>query len=141
MLAGGISVFVWKLLLKPLGGIFGIYELLPAFILSCLAIVIVSLMSKEPSQAIQHEFDHYMDEELVDRHLDAVLEGGIPLKGVNMPVDTPIHPNEAKEVDEKEPVTFKENVTADAHGKTLTRSAEAEGKKVEETITIEEKPE
>ena len=47
-----------------------------------------------------------MDEELVDRHLDAVLEGGIPLKGVNMPVDTPILPKEAEEVDEKEPVVF-----------------------------------
>ena len=104
-------------------------------------ILIVSLLSKEPSEAIQYEFDHYMDEELVDRHLDAVLEGGIPLKGVNMPVDTPIHPNEAEAVDEKEPVTFKESVVADAHGETLTRSAEAEGKKVEETITIEEKPE
>ena len=82
-----------------------------------------------------------MDEELVDRHLDAVLEGGIPLKGVNMPVDTPIRPNEAEAVDEKEPVTFKESVAADAHGEALTRSAEAEGKKVEETITIEERPE
>ena len=141
MLTGAVSVIVWHNLIKPLGGVFGIYELLPAFILSCLAILIVSLLSKEPSEAIQYEFDHYMDEELVDRHLDAVLEGGIPLKGVNMPVDTPIHPNEAEAVDEKEPVTFKESVVADAHGETLTRSAEAEGKKVEETITIEEKPE
>lgn len=106
MLTGAVSVIVWHNLVKPLGGVFGIYELLPAFILSCLAIVIVSLLSKEPSKAIQYEFDHYMDEELVDRHLDAVLEGGIPLKGVNMPVDTPILPKEAEEVDEKEPVVF-----------------------------------
>ena len=28
MLSGGIAVFIWKLLLKPMGGIFGIYELL-----------------------------------------------------------------------------------------------------------------
>lgn len=141
MLTGAVSVIVWHNLIKPLGGVFGIYELLPAFILSCLAILIVSLLSKEPSEAIQYEFDHYMDEELVDRHLDAVLEGGIPLKGVNMPVDTPIRPNEAEAVDEKEPVTFKESVAAGAHGEALTRSAEAEGKKAEETITIEEKPE
>lgn len=57
MLAGGGMVFIWKLLLKPLGGVFGIYELFPAFVISCLAIVIVSLLSKEPSQEIQDEFE------------------------------------------------------------------------------------
>ncbi len=57
MITGGGMVFIWKLLLKPLGGVFGIYELLPAFLLSCLAIVIVSLLSPEPSAAIQEEFE------------------------------------------------------------------------------------
>lgn len=57
MLAGGGMVFIWKLLLKPLGGVFGIYELFPAFIISCVAIVAVSLLSKEPSQEIQNEFE------------------------------------------------------------------------------------
>ncbi|HHW66836.1 MAG TPA: sodium/proline symporter PutP [Epulopiscium sp.] len=57
MISGGVMVFVWKLLLKPLGGIFGIYELLPAFIISCIVIVIVSLISEEPSQEIQKEFE------------------------------------------------------------------------------------
>lgn len=57
MLSGGIMVFIWKLLLKPLGGIFGIYELLPAFLISCIVIIIVSIMSKEPSEDIQKEFD------------------------------------------------------------------------------------
>jgi len=57
MLAGGGMVFVWNLLIKPLGGVFGIYELLPAFLISCLFIVIVSLLSKEPSQEILDEFD------------------------------------------------------------------------------------
>lgn len=57
MIAGGVSVFVWKLLIKPLGGIFGIYELLPAFLISLLVIVVVSLATKEPSQEIQAEFD------------------------------------------------------------------------------------
>ena len=41
----------------PLGGNFNIYELLPAFVLSCLAIVIVSLLTKEPSKEIYDEFD------------------------------------------------------------------------------------
>lgn len=57
MLAGGGMVFIWKLLLKPMGGVFGIYELFPAFVTSCLAIVIVSLLSKEPSQEVQEEFE------------------------------------------------------------------------------------
>ncbi len=64
MLAGGITVFVWNLLIKPLGGVFGIYELLPAFVLSCVAIVLVSLITNEPSDEIKEEFDgakNYID--------------------------------------------------------------------------------
>ncbi len=57
MLSGGISVFVWKLVLNPLGGIFTIYELLPAFIISSLFIVIVSLSTNPPSDEIQAEFE------------------------------------------------------------------------------------
>ena len=55
MLSGGISVFVWKLLLKPLGGVFGIYELLPAFLVSCLFILVVSLSTAKPSAQIEWE--------------------------------------------------------------------------------------
>jgi sodium/proline symporter len=62
MLTGGGMVFIWKLLIKPMGGMFGIYELFPAFIISCIAIVIVSLLSEEPSKEIQDEF------ELVKKH-------------------------------------------------------------------------
>lgn len=57
MLAGGIMVFVWHNLIKPIGGVFGIYELMPAFLISCVAIVIVSLLTKEPSEEIQKEFE------------------------------------------------------------------------------------
>lgn len=58
MLAGGIMVFVWKLLIRPIGGnIFGIYELLPAFIFSCIVIVVVSLLTKAPEQDVQKEFE------------------------------------------------------------------------------------
>ena len=57
MLAGGGMVFIWKLLIKPLGGVFGIYELLPSFIVSCIAIVVVSLLTPEPSKEIQDEFE------------------------------------------------------------------------------------
>ena len=57
MLAGGIMVFVWKLVLRPMGGVLGIYELLPAFLISCIFIIVVSLLSKEPSSEIQEEFE------------------------------------------------------------------------------------
>ncbi len=57
MLSGGAMVFIWKLLIKPMGGVFGIYELLPAFLVSCIFIVVVSLASKEPSMEIQEEFE------------------------------------------------------------------------------------
>jgi sodium/proline symporter len=57
MISGGSMVFIWKLFIKPLGGVFGIYELLPAFIVSCAAIVIVSLITAEPSKEITDEFD------------------------------------------------------------------------------------
>jgi sodium/proline symporter len=49
MLTGGITVFIWKLFIKPLGGIFGVYELLPAFILSCIAIMLVSICTHNTS--------------------------------------------------------------------------------------------
>jgi sodium/proline symporter len=57
MLTGGSMVFIWNKLLSQLGGVFGIYELLPSFVLSCIAIVVVSLLSKEPSKEIQDEFE------------------------------------------------------------------------------------
>ena len=57
MLSGGIMVFVWSLLLKPMGGVFGIYELFPAFVVSCAAILAVSLATEAPSQQICREFD------------------------------------------------------------------------------------
>ncbi|MBO7393509.1 MAG: sodium/proline symporter [Abditibacteriota bacterium] len=57
MVCGGAMVFIWKFLLKPMGGIWGIYELLPAFIVGLLAIFIVSLCTKEPDPEITEVFD------------------------------------------------------------------------------------
>lgn len=57
MIGGGVMVFVWNLLIRPLGGIWDVYELLPAFIFSCLCIVIVSLVTPSPSKEIQKEFE------------------------------------------------------------------------------------
>ncbi len=57
MVSGGGMVFLWKLALNPLGGIFGLYELLPAFVLSCIVIFVASLLSRAPSEEIQEEFE------------------------------------------------------------------------------------
>lgn len=57
MVSGGIMVFVWKFLVRPMGGLLGIYELLPAFLVGLAANVIVSLLTAEPSKEIQNEFD------------------------------------------------------------------------------------
>ena len=57
MITGGASVFIWKFLIKPMGGVFGIYELLPAFIVGLLVCVVVSMLTPEPEAEIVDEFD------------------------------------------------------------------------------------
>lgn len=57
MVTGGAMVFIWKYLVRPMGGILDFYELLPAFLVSCVAIVVVSLVTAPPSKEIQDEFD------------------------------------------------------------------------------------
>ena len=57
MLSGGVTVFLWNFFISKLGGVWGIYELLPAFVVSCIVIVVVSLLTKKPSEAMQKEFD------------------------------------------------------------------------------------
>ncbi|MBO4336734.1 MAG: sodium/proline symporter [Lachnospiraceae bacterium] len=57
MLAGGIMVFVWKYAVRPLGGAFDLYELAPAFLVSIICIVIVSLITPAPDKEMEKEFD------------------------------------------------------------------------------------
>ncbi len=57
MVGGGLMVFFWKLVIRPLGGVLNIYELLPAFIFSSILIVVVSLLTAAPSKEIEKEFD------------------------------------------------------------------------------------
>ncbi len=66
MLSGGVMVFVWNLLLKPMGGIFGIYELFPAFVISCIVIVVVSLATEAPSGEIEKEFELAAGKQVLD---------------------------------------------------------------------------
>ena len=57
MVGGAGMVFLWKLVISKLGGIFAIYELLPAFIFSSICIVVVSLMTAPPSKEIEEDFE------------------------------------------------------------------------------------
>lgn len=57
MLVGGGMVFVWKYLVAPMGGAWAIYELLPAFLAACVAIVVVSLATGEPEEELQRVFE------------------------------------------------------------------------------------
>ncbi|MDD7642236.1 MAG: sodium/proline symporter [bacterium] len=57
MLSGGATVFIWKYLVRPLGGAWNIYELLPAFFVSLIFIIVVSLLTAAPDEAQVKEFE------------------------------------------------------------------------------------
>lgn len=57
MAAGGILVFVWKFCIRPLGGVWDLYELLPAFLVALAVNIIVSLATPKPEQEIIAEFE------------------------------------------------------------------------------------
>ncbi|MFW5668468.1 MAG: sodium/proline symporter [Acetivibrio ethanolgignens] len=57
MLAGGVFVFAWKYLVRPMGGALDIYELLPAFLVALAVNIIVSLATKAPDEDIVKEFE------------------------------------------------------------------------------------
>ncbi|MBO7709944.1 MAG: sodium/proline symporter [Lachnospiraceae bacterium] len=57
MICGGAMIFIWKFGVRPLGGAWNIYELLPAFIIAIVVNVIVSLATKAPDKAVTDVFD------------------------------------------------------------------------------------
>ena len=59
MLAGGVMIFVWKFIVRTTfaGTWLDIYELLPAFIVACIVIVVVSLATKAPGKEITDIYD------------------------------------------------------------------------------------
>ena len=81
MITGAAGVLIWHNLIRPLGGVFGIYELLPAFLLGCLAIYTVSKLTGEPEQAVLDDFDLYRSDTPLDekRNMEVVLEDGMAL--------------------------------------------------------------
>ena len=57
MISGGLSVLVYKFMVRPLGGVFDIYELLPAFLIALFVAVIISFCSTAPSKEVVEEFE------------------------------------------------------------------------------------
>lgn len=59
MLTGGITVLVYKLVIRKIfaGTILDFYELLPAFVLACIVIVVVSLLTKAPEKEVTDTFE------------------------------------------------------------------------------------
>ena len=57
IISGGAMVFIWKFGISTLGGIFTIYELLPAFIVSAIVIFVVSLATGGADDDVEKEYD------------------------------------------------------------------------------------
>ena len=57
ILAGAVMIFVWKFGVAKLGGAFAIYELLPAFLVSAIVIVAVSLATPAPDREVLEGYD------------------------------------------------------------------------------------
>jgi len=58
MLIGGLTVVGWK---TRQGGLFDLYEIVPGVVLASLAIVLVTLVSRPPSQRVRDRFDEMLD--------------------------------------------------------------------------------
>ncbi|MCQ2533992.1 MAG: sodium/proline symporter [Clostridia bacterium] len=60
MISGGASIFIWKFIIRVqfADTILNIYELLPAFIIASIVILVVSLATKEPDKEITKTFDY-----------------------------------------------------------------------------------
>lgn len=56
IIIGGVTVVVWKQLT---GGIFDLYEIVPGFLFSTIAIILVSLMTGAPEESVTDSFDEY----------------------------------------------------------------------------------
>lgn len=54
IIVGGVTVVVWKQLS---GGLFDLYEIVPGFVLSLLAIVMTSVLTRAPEQKVLRDFD------------------------------------------------------------------------------------
>lgn len=61
ILSGGITAILWKNFVRPY---FDMYEILPAFIVSLIFIVVVSKLTPKPSDEIENEYNKYMQTDI-----------------------------------------------------------------------------
>ncbi|MDW6004967.1 sodium/proline symporter PutP [Vibrio mangrovi] len=57
IIVGGVTVVVWKQLA---GGIFDLYEIVPGMVLSTIAIIVVTWLSREPDQTIRSQHSTFL---------------------------------------------------------------------------------
>ncbi len=69
IITGGLVVLIWR---QIDGGIFSVYEILPGFILSTAAIMLVSLADRPPAPVIIAEFDSLNDIMCSEEKLESV---------------------------------------------------------------------
>ena len=66
MVSGAVMVFLWKFVISGLGGAFAIYELLPAFVISSIFILVVSHVTAAPSKEVTDVFEEVKAAKLED---------------------------------------------------------------------------
>ena len=59
LITGGVTVVAWHNIPASVSPIFGVYEILPAFILCLLVTVVVSLLDKNKDAQMLEEFDNF----------------------------------------------------------------------------------
>ena len=77
MVTGAATCFVWKFVLADCAAtcpIFGLYELAPGFLLSFVVTVVVSLVTKRPSDKIVAEFDWVSTASVRSRDLKVLID-------------------------------------------------------------------
>jgi len=65
MVGGGVMIFVWKFVIRVAfsGTWLDIYELLPAFLFNVILVIVVSLATKAPDEALVKTYDKVIAEE------------------------------------------------------------------------------
>ncbi|MCY4178222.1 MAG: sodium/proline symporter PutP, partial [Endozoicomonadaceae bacterium] len=56
IITGTVVIFIWSYF-KHLGGIFSLYELIPAFLFNCITIFVVSSLTKQPDESVLKDFE------------------------------------------------------------------------------------
>ena len=57
MISGAALIFIWKFVIAPMGGVWGIYELLPAFLVALIINIVVSRLTPESDAQVLKTYD------------------------------------------------------------------------------------